>query len=144
MDIPNPITYEAAFNVILKNSFVNNQITNDMTQKIISFYNGSPYEEEIMKHFSKVTGQYSKRRHQRFPCFDNALLVKDSKYMKVQLLNLSESGMQLYYKSEKQKDQKDIVGDTYQLYWLKQSDEFISKKIKVIWQKENRIGIEFL
>ena len=64
--------------------------------------------------------------------------------MKVQLLNLSESGMQLYYKSEKQKDQKDIVGDTYQLYWLKQSDEFISKKIKVIWQKENRIGIEFL
>ncbi len=144
VDIPNPITYEAAFNVILKNSFVNNQITNDMTQKIISFYNGSPYEEEIMKHFSKVTGQYSKRRHQRFPCFDNALLVKDSKYMKVQLLNLSESGMQLYYKSEKQKDQKDIVGDTYQLYWLKQSDEFISKKIKVIWQKENRIGIEFL
>ncbi len=141
VDIPNPITYEAVFNVILKNQFVKDQLTKDIIKSVISLFNGSPYEKKIFEYFNHNSSIFTKRRHQRFPCFDSAILLIDNHYANCQLLNLSKSGMLI---RDKSKTKLYEIGGTYKLLWFKERNILIEKNVRVIWCKNERLGVEFI
>ena len=94
INIPNPITYDAAFDVLLKNKYVKRQITKNMIPHILSFYAGSPYEEDIKKylHTDYMISPY-KRESQRFPCNEDALIVSDKTYLEGKIINRSSEGL---------------------------------------------------
>lgn len=141
IDMPNPITLEAAFESILMNDFVQKQLTVELRQKLFSMYNGSPYEKKINDFISSDNNNFSKRQDQRLPCYDECILFFKEKYYKTTLLNSSTGGLLIKLKVNTLELQD---GASLEILWLQNNGEYHHKDVRVVWKEEYLIGIKFL
>lgn len=139
-DIPNPITLEAAFEKVLTNKFVQKQLSQDVITKIMSLYNGSPFEQRIKEYLTSDIPNFSKRGNYRLPCYDECMLFYKDSYHRCNIINTSEEGLQIKLK----KDVKDISTDQkLKLLWLKDDDTYAFKNIIIVWKNEFSLGVKY-
>ena len=145
-DIPNPITHEAAYSVVLKNSFARKQFDRDSVKKVLFFFNGSPYFEQLKSWFlseafieAEEIKDISDRSSHRFPDYSEVLLTYDSIYVKGSFLNRSSTGALI----KVNKGYELPPTDKFEILVLSSSHNLERVASRKIWQEGPFLGVEF-